>query len=203
MKRNLLILACALAVAIYPGSLALHAQHGVGGGVGVGGGAGVGVGGGLGNHGGLGAGVGTNTGVSAGAKAGGSGASVNTHSNAGASATMASTNPGDVLDHNTQLSGRLENMLGLSGPAALATLKTDAGGFKNFGQFMAAVHVSHNLDIPFAELQAKMTGKDAVSLGKAIQELKPDADVKNAVKKANAEAKADADAKTETSASAS
>ena len=168
-------------------------------------GGGVGAGGGLGNggHGGLGAGAGANTGIDAGAKAGGAGASVNTHGNAGASATLSSTNPGDVLDHNTQLSGRLENMLGLSGPNALAMLKTDASGFKNFGQFMAAVHVSQNLDIPFAQLQAKMTGKGGVSLGKAIQELKPDADVKNAIKKANAEAKADASSNTETSASAS
>jgi len=121
-------------------------------------GGGVGAGGGLGNggHGGLGAGAGANTGIDAGAKAGGAGASVNTHGNAGASATLSSTNPGDVLDHNTQLSGRLENMLGLSGPNALVMLKTDASSFKNFGQFMAAVHVSQNLDIPFAQLQAKM-----------------------------------------------
>ena len=116
---------------------------------------------------------------------------------------MTSTNPGDVLDYNTHLSSDLEGMLGLSGPAALATLKTDASRFKNFGEFMAAVHVSHNLGIPFADLKAHMTGPHATSLGKAIQSLKPGADVRNEVKKANAQAKADADVKSAATASAS
>ena len=101
---------------------------------------------------------------------------------------MASKNPGSVLDHNTQLSTKLEGLLGLSGANALSTLKTDAGGFKNFGQFVAAVHVSHNLGIPFSDLQAKMTGSNAVSLGKAIQELKPEANAKNEAKKATTQA---------------
>jgi hypothetical protein len=104
---------------------------------------------------------------------------------------MSSTNPGDVLDHNSHLTSKLEGLLNLSGPTALATLKTDASGFKNFGQFMAAVHVSHNLGIPFSDLQAKMTGPNAVSLGKAIQELKPDADAKTESKKATTEANED------------
>jgi hypothetical protein len=112
--------------------------------------------------------------------------------NHGASPTMASTNPGDVLDHNTHLTSKLEGLLNLSGPNALATLKTDASGFKNFGQFMAAVHVSHNLGIPFSDLQTKMTGPNAVSLGKAIQELKPDADAKAETKKATTQANDDA-----------
>jgi len=57
-------------------------------------------------------------------------------------------------------------------------------GFKNGGQFMAAMHVSHNLGISFDELKAKMTGVSTnaagktvttapMSLGKAIQQLKP------------------------------
>jgi hypothetical protein len=119
----------------------------------------------------------------------------NESNGAGSHATpsmMASTNPGGVLDHNSHLTSKLEGLLNLSGPNALATLKTDASGFKNFGQFMAAVHVSHNLDIPFADLQAKMTGPNAVSLGKAIQELKPEADVKTETKKATTEANEDA-----------
>ena len=37
---------------------------------------------------------------------------------------------------------------------------------------MAAVHVSHNLNIPFTALKAKMTGKTPLSLGQAIQTLK-------------------------------
>lgn len=52
-------------------------------------------------------------------------------------------------------------------------LKTAAMGFKNEGQFIAALHVSKNLNIPFDQLKAKMTGPDSVSLGKAIQQLRP------------------------------
>jgi hypothetical protein len=107
------------------------------------------------------------------------------------SSLMASKNPGGVLDQNKRLSAKLENLLGLSGPNALQNLKNDASGFKNFGQFVAAVHVSRNLDIPFADLQAKMSGDKAMSLGKAIQELKPDADSKGEAKKATAEAAED------------
>jgi hypothetical protein len=56
---------------------------------------------------------------------------------------------------------------------------------------MAAVHVSHNLGIPFSDLQTKMTGPNAVSLGKAIQDLKPDADAKAEAKKATKQSDAD------------
>jgi hypothetical protein len=44
-------------------------------------------------------------------------------------------------------------------------------GFKNHGQYVAAHHVSENLGIPFEQLKAKLTGRHAESLGKAIQEL--------------------------------
>src|SRR5216684_4532646 len=118
----------------------------------------------------------------------------NESNGAGSHATpsmMASTNPGGVLDHNSHLTSKLEGLLNLSGPNALAMLQSDAMGFKNFGQFVAAVHVSHNLDIPFADLQTKMTGPNAVSLGKAIQELKPSADPKSETKKATTEANED------------
>src|SRR5579862_8328193 len=45
---------------------------------------------------------------------------------------------------------------------------TASTGFKNLGQFVAAVHVSKNLDIPFDTLKGKMTGTSSESLGKAI-----------------------------------
>jgi hypothetical protein len=204
MKRNLLISVCALAVAIYPGMMA-RAQHGGGSGGGLGSGGGVGVGGGLG-AGGLGAGAGVGAGAGAGAGVGlgtdTHGASTNAHGNANAS-VLASTNAGDVLDHNARLSSNLEVMLGLTGPDAISTLKDDTVGFKNFGDFVAAVHVSQNLNIPFARIHAQMTGKGAVSLGQAITTLKPGADVKKEIKRANAEAKADAEVKSDTKASAS
>lgn len=70
-------------------------------------------------------------------------------------------------------------------------LNAAAQGFKNLGQFVAALHVSQNLGIPFDQLKAKLTGPGAESLGKAIQDLKPGVDAKAAVKLADKEAKAD------------
>jgi hypothetical protein len=93
------------------------------------------------------------------------------------------------LAHNTRLATKLEGLLGLNGPSALSTLQTDAKGFKNLGQFVAAVHVSHNLNIPFDQLKAKVTGGE--SLGDAIHDLKPDMNAKNEVKRAQQEAKED------------
>jgi hypothetical protein len=72
------------------------------------------------------------------------------------------------------------------------TLANAAAGFKNQGQFIAALHVSHNLNIPFAQLKAEMTGADHASLGRAIQDLRPTTtNVKAAVKTAETAARAD------------
>jgi hypothetical protein len=114
----------------------------------------------------------------------------NTGSSHGSSSVMTSKDPGGVLDHNSQLATKLENLIGPG--TSLATLKMYADTFRNFGQFVAAVHVANNLDIPFTTLQAKVTGQNAVSLGKAIQELKPAANSKNEVKKATTQANEDA-----------
>ena len=48
-----------------------------------------------------------------------------------------------------------------------------AEGFKNRGQFIAALNVSRNLGIPFEDLKLRMTGPEPQSLGRAIQELRP------------------------------
>ncbi len=95
----------------------------------------------------------------------------------------------DKISSNPQLSSKLQSLL----PAG-TSLEQASAGFRNEGQFIAALHVSHNLGIPFADLQAKMTGSNAVSLGKAIQELKPSVDAataKSEASKAEAEAKTD------------
>jgi hypothetical protein len=168
MKRCMLISLFGLSLALCSNAAPLYAQHGHGGGNGLGP-----------------SGAGPSDAPGRGDLNRAGNGPISEHS---APSVMASKNPGSVLDHNTQLSTKLEGLLGLSGPNALSTLKTDASGFKNFGQFMAAVHVSHNLGIPFSELQSKMTGSNAVSLGKAIQELKPDADAKNEAKKAASQA---------------
>ncbi len=47
--------------------------------------------------------------------------------------------------------------------------------FRNYGQYNAALHVSENLGIPFADLKQKMV-VEGLSLGQAIQALRPDLD---------------------------
>jgi hypothetical protein len=54
------------------------------------------------------------------------------------------------------------------------TIDQAARGFKNQGQFIAALHVSRNLGIPFADLKKDMVTNDR-SLGQAIQHLRPGA----------------------------
>lgn len=98
---------------------------------------------------------------------------------------------GEQLAQNTKLASKLESLLGLSGPDAASELQADAAGFKNLGQFVAACHVSHNLGIPFDQLRAKMTDPPGESLGKAVQQLKPDARTKTEAAKAWKQAKRD------------
>ncbi len=99
----------------------------------------------------------------------------------------------DKISSNTQLASKLQPLL----PAGM-TMEQASAGFKNQGQFIAALHVSQNLGIPFADLQSKMTGANAMSLGKAIQTLKPSLDataVKTEVTKAETEARTDVSGK--------
>jgi hypothetical protein len=65
---------------------------------------------------------------------------------------------------NPRLEARLLRLLPLG-----TNINEAAKGFKNWGQFVAAVHVSNNQNIPFMELKSRMVGPDAVSLGQAIQ----------------------------------
>ncbi|HWX56437.1 MAG TPA: hypothetical protein VN176_17765 [Verrucomicrobiae bacterium] len=94
----------------------------------------------------------------------------------------------EKLTDNTKLSAKLQSLL----PAG-TNLQTAAQGFKNLGQFVAAVHVSHNLGIPFDQLKAKMIGPPKESLGKAIHALKPAASSKDETKKGEKQAKQDLD----------
>jgi len=106
------------------------------------------------------------------------------HSGQGSTQSSVSTR----LSSNTKLASKLQSLL----PPG-TDLQTAASGFKNLGQFVAAVHVSHNLGIPFDQLKAKMQGPPTESLGKAIHELKPDADAKAQTKAAESEAHQDMD----------
>jgi hypothetical protein len=90
-----------------------------------------------------------------------------TTSSTGTTTPVTTTTPTSTSVKNPKLEQRLKLLL----PAG--TNVADASkGFKNWGQFVAAVHVAHNLNVPFASLKAKMTGKTPLSLGQAIQALK-------------------------------
>jgi hypothetical protein len=109
-----------------------------------------------------------------------------------ATTTAASTTLNPIarkITSHPQLAAKVHALL----PAGL-TLNQASKGFKNQGQFLAALHASKDLNIPFAQLKAEMTGKDHDSLGAAIQELKPGADARTAAR--SAENDADADVKT-------
>jgi hypothetical protein len=74
------------------------------------------------------------------------------------------------LQKNPKLASKLQSRL----PAG-TDLMTAAKGFKNFGQFNAAVNVSHNLGISFTELKTRMVDGH-MSLGQAIQDVRPNTD---------------------------
>ena len=110
----------------------------------------------------------------------------NSHNNSGKDSKGSSVS--DHLEDNTKLASKLQSLL----PTG-TNLQQAAQGFKNLGQFVAAVHVSHNLGIPFDQLKAKMIGPPKESLGDAIHALKPTANAKEEAKKGEKQAKHDID----------
>ena len=185
MKRSMPILTGAL-VMLFVGSAPLFAQKPHGGGAG-----------GAGNSGATGAAM--------------HGASGDHGNSAGNSATTegkgaAASSPTTVLTKNTKLDAHLTSLLQSKGLLAKGTdLKDACTGFKNLGQCVAAMHVSHNLNVPFACLSADMTGTapatgstcpsgtgtSKMSLGKSIQALSPNASAKTEEKSATKQAGAD------------
>jgi len=84
--------------------------------------------------------------------------------------TTTSTSPTraqQLLAKNTKLRDKLLTRL----PAG-TNIDLAAAGFRNLGQFVAAVNVSNNLGLSFDALKARMTGPNPVSLGQAIQQVK-------------------------------
>lgn len=120
----------------------------------------------------------------------GNSANASDHGNKGQTRTNDSgkKSVSDLLTQNTKLSAKLQSLL----PAG-TNLQQAASGFKNLGQFVAAVHVSHNLGISFSALKTEMTGPDHDSLGQAIHDLQPAVNAKNESKKATKQAKRDID----------
>ena len=108
--------------------------------------------------------------------------------------------PDQLLTQNTRLSDKLATLL----PKG-TTPQQACSGFKNLGQCVAAIHVSHNLRIDFGCLKDNVTGmapaagstcpqgtgSHKMSLGQSITALKPDVDAKAESKRAAKEADAD------------
>ena len=87
------------------------------------------------------------------------------------------------LVKNTNLADKLRLRL----PAG-TDLMTAAEGFRNLGQFVAAVNVSNNLKIPFNDLKTQMV-VEGKSLGQSIQTLKKVASVTVEVQRAEYQAR--------------
>jgi hypothetical protein len=87
------------------------------------------------------------------------------------------------LTAKSQLANKLQTLL----PSG-TNVVTAAGGFRNLGQFVAAVHVSHNLGIPFSQLKTDMVTKN-MSLGKSIQALRPSVNATQEVERAETQTK--------------
>ncbi len=181
-KRSILTAASLAAILCFGTSPAL-AQHGHSGGQGQGAGA-------SGSH------------VPMGSNSPSMGKSANAHSNNAASSSSAT----DLLTRNTKLDSNLTSKLQSKGliPAG-SDLKDVCKDFSNLGRCMSAIHVSHNLNIPFDCLKADVTGMapaagatcpdgtgaSKMSLGKAIHTLSPNANASAEVKKAQKAANQD------------
>lgn len=190
MKRSIAI-AAALLVVLWLGTTPTMAQHGQPGG---------------GRPGGAGAPGGTGMPGGAGGAGSAHGSMGNAPDSGHGSSHSSASSPTSVLSHNSKLNSTLSSKLQSKGLLPQGTdLKTACNGFKNLGQCVAAIHVSHNRDISFACLKADMrgqappsgsgcpagTGTKKMSLGSSIQALDPKADGKAEAKTAGKQADAD------------
>jgi hypothetical protein len=121
--------------------------------------------------------------------------------------SAASASPTDVLSHNSKLDSKLTMKLQSKNLLPAGTdLSSACSGFRNLGQCIAAIHVSHNLNLSFACLKADMTGQtpatgsncptvagstSKMSLGKSIQALAPKANASDEAKTGTKQADSD------------
>jgi len=111
--------------------------------------------------------------------------------------------PTTLLQQNTKLAAKLAAFF----PQG-TDITAEAAGFKNLGQFVSSVHVSHNLGIPFDNLKctelgtvkanasgtvcsSSVTNENPESLGKAIQTLKPTTNSQKAIQEADRQGEQD------------
>jgi hypothetical protein len=71
------------------------------------------------------------------------------------------------LAQNANLRAKLQTRLPLG-----TDINAAAAGFRNLGQFVAAVNVAYNHGISFDALRQRMTGPEPMSLGQALQQVK-------------------------------
>ncbi len=164
MKRLTLVLA-AVAVAFYLSGTPALAQHGHGGGPPAGPGAGA-------SHG----------------PSGTHGPSANPSSQPSTAGPKSAT---DLLKTNTKLDSKLTAKLQSQGLLPKGTdLKDACSGFRNLGQCIAAIHVSHNLggSCTFTNLKTAVTTGAKDSLGQAIHGCDPGAKAKAEAKKGQRQA---------------
>lgn len=116
--------------------------------------------------------------------------------------TRVLTRSAQQLESNPKLSAKVQNLLGKDVDVIEA-----ANGFRNLGQFVAAVHVSHNMGFSledFSKLKGYMTGANTgpsstsaasssspMSLGQAVKKIRNTADVDTQVTTAQTQANQD------------
>jgi hypothetical protein len=100
----------------------------------------------------------------------------------GAARTAALSPVQRQLARNANLADRVTDRLPKGFDAVSAS-----SGFRTLGQFAAAVAASNNLEIPFVTLKSRMVDR-GVSLGEAIRELRPSADHRAEVRRAERDA---------------
>jgi hypothetical protein len=104
--------------------------------------------------------------------------------------SMPSTDPATQSDASAQSSGSTSQSTRLAAivPSGMSAQEACAG-FRSVDECVATLHASQNLSIPFPDLKSRVTG--GAKLGTAIHQLKPDANVKAEVRKAEEQARID------------
>ena len=86
----------------------------------------------------------------------------------------AETEPADMkvanaMQRNQYLSSIVKPLL-----PARTTMAAAAAGFKNDKQFIAALHASKNLGIPFNEIKTRMSAEHRMPLNDALRDIRPE-----------------------------
>lgn len=95
----------------------------------------------------------------------------------------------NAFERDPYLSSRVKTLL-----PPRSTLSNTATGFKNEKHFIAAMHLSQNLNIPFDQIKTRMTGEHHVSLHDVLRDLRPEmtkGEIKDEVNTAEKQAKED------------